>query len=89
MEDLPSADPLEDISTLSFESAFLLLEETTQTLESGNLTLDDTAQLYEKGMKLAHHCNQLISDIQLHISQLKDTYDSEISSSSGNEESID
>lgn len=89
MEDTPTSDPLENISALSFEQAFLLLEETTQTLESGNLTLDDTAQLYEKGMKLAHHCNKLITDIQLHISQLKDTYDSEVSSGSGNEESID
>ena len=89
MSDNPISNPLEDISTLSFESAFLRLEQTAQTLELGNLTLDDAARLYEEGMKLAHYCNKLICETQLKIVQLKDTYGSEISSNSGNEEPID
>jgi len=76
MVDNLSLESPEDVSALSFEAAFLRLEETAQTLEAGNLTLEDATRLYEEGMKLAHRCNQLISTTQLKIGQLREKYDS-------------
>ena len=77
MVDNLSPESPEDVSALSFEAAFLRLEETAQTLEAGNLTLEEATRLYEDGMKLAHHCNVLISATQLKISQLRKTYDAQ------------
>ena len=56
---------------LTFESAYLRLEQTVQALESGGLTLDEATNLYAEGARLARVCNELLSSAELRITRLQ------------------
>lgn len=62
--------PQEDISGLSFEEAFALLQDVVARLESGELTLEDSVGLYERGRRLASHCQALLDAAELRVQQL-------------------
>jgi exodeoxyribonuclease VII small subunit len=59
---------------LTFEEAFVRLEETVKALEAGGLTLEQATRLYEEGMRLARHCNELLSDAELRVTRLQTSF---------------
>ena len=67
--------PTQDAESLSFEEAFRRLSEMAAGLEDGGLTLAEATSRYEEGMSLVRHCNQLLNDAELKISNLKDAHD--------------
>jgi exodeoxyribonuclease VII small subunit len=56
---------------LSFEAAFLELEETVRRLEAGGLSLEEALALYERGQALAALCGTLLEEAELKISELQ------------------
>ena len=59
---------------LSFEAAFQQLNEKVQALERGGLSLEEATRLFEEGMALARRCNEVLSQAELKVEQLKETY---------------
>jgi exodeoxyribonuclease VII small subunit len=59
-----------EIENLSFEEAFVELEEVVQQLEAGDLTLDQAMALFERGTALAAHCNAQLDAAELRVQQL-------------------
>lgn len=57
-------------SELSFEDAFAQLEEVVQRLEGGDLPLQEALALYERGVALADHCQRLLDQAELRVTQL-------------------
>lgn len=55
---------------LPFESAFTQLEEVVQHLEEGDLPLEEAMALYERGMALAGHCQGLLDQAELRVTQV-------------------
>lgn len=55
---------------LSFEEAFNRLEEVVRELEQGDLPLQESLQLYERGTALARHCQALLDQAELRVTQL-------------------
>ena len=64
----------QDVDTLSFEEAFQQLGEMAASLEDGGLTLAEATARYEQGMSLVRHCNKLLDEAELKITDLKDSY---------------
>jgi exodeoxyribonuclease VII small subunit len=58
------------MDTLSFEEAFEQLSAIIVALQDGKLPLERALQQYQDGMKLAHHCHQLLQQAELTIQQL-------------------
>ena len=69
-----ASDPIQDLKSLSFEEAFQRLQTLVEALEQGGLALAQTTEVYQQGMSLVQHCNQLLSQAELKITQLHDTY---------------
>ena len=65
--------------SLSFEEAFRRLEETAASLEDGGLTLEEATARFQEGMDLVRHCNQLLGNAELKITELKDSYAASLS----------
>ncbi len=59
-----------DTDELSFEQAFLELEETVKKLEAGGLTLDEGLALFARGQELAAYCGKQLDEAELKIEQL-------------------
>jgi exodeoxyribonuclease VII small subunit len=55
---------------LPFEEAFARLEEVVQRLEEGALPLQEALALYEQGIALARHCQALLDQAELRVTQL-------------------
>ena len=58
------------MESLSFEEAFAQLEAAVAALQDGNMPLERALHYYEEGMKLAHHCNELLQKAELRVQQL-------------------
>ena len=58
------------METLSFEEAFAQLEAAVAALQDGQMPLERALHYYEEGMKLAHHCNELLQKAELRVQQL-------------------
>ena len=69
-----NSDSIQDLESLSFEEAFQRLQTLVEALEQGGLPLAQTTGVYQQGMRLVQHCNQLLSQAELKITQLHDTY---------------
>jgi exodeoxyribonuclease VII small subunit len=69
--DMPpeSAGP-HPIHSLSFEDALTMLQDVVVDLESGSLTLDETIERFRQGTELASHCQALIAEAELRITEL-------------------
>ncbi len=61
---------MSDISALSFEAAYDELEGIIARLESGDLSLDESVTLFERGRQLSSHCQALLDQAELRVSQL-------------------
>ena len=66
--------PVLNVESLSFEEAFRRLSEMAESLEQGGLTLSEATARYEEGMSLVRHCNLLLNEAELKISNLKDAH---------------
>jgi exodeoxyribonuclease VII small subunit len=60
------------IQELTFEAAYAELEQVLSQLESGVLSLDESVTLYERGRQLTAHCQTLLDQAELRITQLTD-----------------
>ena len=63
-----------EMESLTFEEAFRRLGETAEQLEAGGLPLAEAVAVYELGMALVQHCNRLLNNTQLKITQLQEAY---------------
>jgi exodeoxyribonuclease VII small subunit len=61
---------MKKITELSFEEAFVELEETVTRLERGDLSLEESIALFERGRTLATHCGQQLDVAELKVRQL-------------------
>jgi exodeoxyribonuclease VII small subunit len=61
----------------SFEDSFARLHEMAEQLEAGGLTLAEATARFEEGMKLVQHCNELLNNAELKITELRETYRSD------------
>ena len=66
--------PKEDLESVSFEDSFKLLSEMAEQLEAGGLSLDEATSRFEEGMELVQFCNELLSNAEQKITELKETY---------------
>ncbi|MBM3941974.1 MAG: exodeoxyribonuclease VII small subunit [SAR202 cluster bacterium] len=68
----PQPEP--ESTPLSFEEAFQQLGNLVEALEQGSLPLAQATSLYQHGMELVRHCNQLLDQAELKITQLRDAF---------------
>ena len=61
---------MDDVTALRFEEAYALLEETLQEMRQDGLALDRALALYEQGMRLAAHCDRLLAQAELRVTEL-------------------
>lgn len=54
---------------LTYEQAYIKLEEILQKLETKSASLDESLSLYEEGINLYKHCNKLLDNAQLKITK--------------------
>jgi exodeoxyribonuclease VII small subunit len=66
---------VDDITELSFEEAFVRLEETLEEMRRDGLSLDRSLALYEQGTRLAAHCDRLLAQAELRVTELTPTSD--------------
>lgn len=55
--------------TLSYEDAFLRLEQVLGRLEAGDLPLEESLTLFEQGAALAAHCARKLDEAELRVRQ--------------------
>lgn len=60
----------QEIAALRFEEAYRLLEETLEEMRQDGLVLDRALALYEQGTRLAAHCDRLLVQAELRVSEL-------------------
>ncbi len=72
-----SSSPKEDADSDSFEGSFARLHEMAEQLEAGGLTLAEATSRFEEGMKLVQHCNELLNNAELKITELREAYRSD------------
>lgn len=71
---MPSeSNAIASLDDLSFEEALTQLQDIVLELESGDLTLDATIDRYETGAALAAHCQRLMAEAELRITELDPT----------------
>jgi exodeoxyribonuclease VII small subunit len=61
---------VDDVTALRFEEAYALLEETLQEMRQDGLALERALALYERGMRLAAHCDRLLAQAELRMTEL-------------------
>jgi exodeoxyribonuclease VII small subunit len=69
---------VDDVTALHFEEAYALLEETLQEMRQDGLALDRALALYERGMRLAAHCDRLLAQAELRVTELAPAQDEAI-----------
>lgn len=64
---MPEAPKKEEIT---FEQAFLRLEQILEKMNTGNTTLDESLKLYEEADELIRICNKRLTDAETKIEML-------------------
>ncbi len=64
------ATTVTDLTDLSFEQALTRLQEMVGELEGGGLTLEETIATFQQGSELASHCQRMIANAELRITEL-------------------
>ena len=72
------SSPNKDAESPSFEDSFARLNEMAEQLEAGGLTLAEATYRFEEGMKLVQHCNELLNNAELKITELKEAYRADV-----------
>ena len=78
---MKEAQLVNGIEDLTFEEAFAELERTVSRLEEGNLTLEESLRLFERGQGLAAHCNRLLDQAELKVTEI--THEGDIPDATG------
>ncbi len=73
-----SSSPDGNADSTSFEGSFARLHEMAEQLEAGDLTLAEATSRFEEGMKLVQHCNELLNNAELKITELKEAYRADV-----------
>ncbi len=60
-----------NIETLSFEDSIQELEKIVKELDIGDISLNDAMDNYELGKKIIDHCNTLLKEAELKISNVE------------------
>ena len=68
---MPKKNKPQPIDGLTFEQAFLELEESVRLLERGDLPLEESLLLYERGQELAAYCAKLLDEAELKVQQVE------------------
>ena len=63
-------NPSEEIEKMEFEEALHELEEIVKKLEDGKSSLKESVALYERGTLLKKHCDKILENVQLKLSQI-------------------
>ena len=63
---------MDEIETMSYETAYQQLEALVASLESGELSLEESVSVYERGQKLSAHCQALLENAQLKVKMVDD-----------------
>ncbi len=58
------------LADLSFEDALTELQDIVARLESSKLSLDETINDFRRGTELAAHCQHLITEAELKVTEL-------------------
>ena len=61
-------DPIE---SMNYEQAQQALDEVIVTMEEGQADLEGSVALFERGKKLIQHCQFLLNEAELKVSQLE------------------
>ncbi len=61
---------------LTYEQAFIELEEIVNAMENQQLPLDESMRLFERGQMLAQHCATLLDRAELKIKELSSSKNS-------------
>lgn len=64
---------MKKIEGMTYEQAFVELEEIVRKLEAGGLALEESLTLFGRGQALAAHCNAQLDQAELTIKQLTPT----------------
>jgi exodeoxyribonuclease VII small subunit len=62
-----SAEPPDDVATLSFEDALAELERIVRGLEGGQQKLEDAIGAYERGSRLRRHCEAKLAQAEQRV----------------------
>ncbi len=65
-----SPNPDLPIDQLTYEQAFIALEQVVSNLESGENSLDTALALFERGQALARRCSSLLDQAELKVQQI-------------------
>ena len=68
----------EELSSLSYEAAVQMLEQTVTRLESGDISLEESMALFRQGMTLSEICAGKLAEIEKQITQLIEKSDGTI-----------
>lgn len=61
-----------DIDKMSYEEAYLELENILRALEDRNTGLDKALEMYEEGIALYRRCNKLLNEAELKIKKFNE-----------------
>lgn len=59
----------------AFEDALAALESVVALLEQGRLSIAESIRWYEVGLALSHRCSELLSEAELRIGTLEESFD--------------
>ena len=66
------------MKNMTYEEAFVKLEEYTQSLESGELSLDESLQVFEKAVALIRYCGEKLEGAKKQMLILAEGLDGEM-----------
>lgn len=69
---------LEELTSLTYEAAVQMLEQTVTRLESGDISLEESMALFRQGMALSEICAGKLAEIEKQITQLIEKSDGTI-----------
>ena len=58
------------VAELTYEQAYIQLEEIVAALEGSDYPLEQTIELYERGQELAKYCTELLEQADLRLKKL-------------------
>lgn len=61
-----------ELNDLTYEEAYVKMEEILKKLENGNIKLDESLSLYEEGIHLYKHCSKMLEEAELKISKFNE-----------------
>ena len=59
-----------EITQMTYEQAFVELEQIVTLLEAGSSSLEESLVLFERGQMLSSHCTKLLEQAELRVKQI-------------------